>query len=380
MESISSSVYIKEVNDKKDIKDFLALPFELYKGDKAWVPPLISDSKKYINGENNFLNDAGPSIKIVAYKDNRAVGRLLVGINNHLNHAKGFKEGYISLFECINDEEVAFNLLKFAEEWLRNKGMEYIKGPLSLPGGDDNRGFLIDNFEDPTLIMNTYNKKYYNDLFLSYGFEKYLDCYAYKSNISNENIQRYEKLVPYAMNKHKFRLDRLDLVNIDKEMKDIKIIIDKSMPKEWEDFIPPSDKEIDLIAKQLVPFADPDLIYIARNLDGEPIGFNISLPDYNQVLAKLNGKLLPFGIFKFLYYKRRIHKIRFFVLFVVPEYRNKGVTSAIYLLSYKKAVEKGYNFVEGSTIWEYNDPMKNDIEKFGGELYKTYRIYKKLIL
>ena len=228
--------------------------------------------------------------------------------------------------------------------------------------------------------MNTYNKIYYNELFLSYGFEKYLDCYAYKSEINNDSIQRYEKLVPYAMQKHKFHLDRLDLKNIKKEMVDIKYIIEKAMPKEWDDFIPPSDKEIELIAKQLVPFADPDLIYIARNSEGIPIGFNISLPDYNQVLKKLNGRLLPFGILKFLYLKQNINKVRFFVLFVVPEYRNKGVTSAIYLQSYKKAVEKGYNFVEGSTIWEYNTRMKNDIEKFGGELYKTYRIYiKKLV-
>jgi GNAT superfamily N-acetyltransferase len=377
MELVSSNIYIKELEDKKDVKDFIYLPFELYKGDEAWVPPILSDFKKYINGINNFLNESGPNIKIVAYKDNEAVGRLLVGINNYLNDSKGIKEGYISLFECINDEAVAFSLLEYAENWLVDKGMEYIKGPLSLPGGDDNRGFLIDNFVDPTLIMNTYNKKYYNDFFISYGFEKYLDCYAYKSEINNQDIERYEKLVPYAMEKYKFHIDKLDLKNINKEMSDIKYIIDDAMPKEWNDFIPPSDKEIELIAKQLVPYADPDLIYIARSDQGIPIGFNISLPDYNQVLKKLNGKLLPFGIVKFVYLKRKIDKLRFFVLFVVPEYRNKGVTSAIYLQSYRKAIEKGYNFVEGSTIWEYNTQMKNDIEKFGGEVYKTYRIYWK---
>ncbi len=162
-------------------------------------------------------------------------------------------------------------------------------------------------------------------------------------------------------------------------MKDIKEIIIKAMPKEWDDFIPPTDDELNLIAKQIVPFADSDLIYIARTLDGKPIGFNISLPDYNQVLKKLNGKLFPFGIFKFLYLKKKIDKMRFFVLFVVPEYRKKGVPSAIYLQSYRKALDKGYKFGEGSTIWEYNDEMIRDIEKFGGERYKTYRIYTKSI-
>lgn len=379
MELILEDILLKELHNNKEVMDFINLPFELYKGDDAWVPPLKSDFKKYIRGENNYLNESGPNTKIIVYKDDKPAGRLLVGINNHINEAKNFKEGYISLFESIDDEEVAFSMLEFAEKWLYDRGINLMKGPLSLPGGDDNRGFLIDNFKDPTLIMNTYNKKYYNDLFISYGFEKYFDCYAYKSDVDNKNIERYEKLVPYAMKKHGFRIDRLDLKNMQKEMEDVKSIIDRAMPKDWDDFIPPNDEEIELIAKQLIPFADADLIYIARSLSGEPIGFNISLPDYNQILNRLKGRLLPFGIFKFLYYKKKIDKIRFFVLFVVPEYRKKGVPSAIYLQSYKKAIEKGYKFVEGSTIWEYNEDMILDIEKYGGELYKTYRIYKKSI-
>ncbi|MDR7855067.1 GNAT family N-acetyltransferase [Tissierella sp.] len=374
-----SKIIVKEVANDIDIKEFVNLPFRLYSKDEPWVPPITSDFKKYIIGVGNYLNQSGPNTRILAYDNDKVVGRLLVGINEHINHAKGFKEGYISLFECIKDKEVAFLMLDFAESWLSERGMTLIKGPLSLPGGDDCRGFIIDNFTDATSVMNTYNKKYYNDYFEEYGFEKYLDCYAYKSDIHNDNISRYEKLVPYAMKKHKYRVDRIDLKNIDKEIKDVKSIIERAMPAEWDDFIPPNDEELELIKKQIVPLADPDLIYIARTEEGEPIGFNISIPDYNQVLSKLKGKLLPFGIFKFLYYKRKIDAIRFFVLFVVPEYRLKGVSSAIYLKSYIAALDKGYKFVEGSTIWEYNDPMIIDIEKYGGVRYKTYRIYKKEI-
>jgi len=380
-ETIINEILVKEIkaDDKNNLKDFINLPFEIYKDDDAWVPPIKSEFKKYINGIDNYLNEAGPNTKIVAYCNNKCVGRMLIGINNDLNEAKQRNEGYISLFEAIDNDDVAFHLLNFAEEWFLHKGIELIKGPLSLPGGDDNRGFLIDNFKDDTLIMNTYNKKYYNDMFLKFGFEKYLDCYAYKNEIDNENIQRYMQLVPYAMKRYSFHLNRLDLNNIDKEMKDVQQIIDKAMPEEWDDFIPPSKKEIELIAKQLVPYADVDLIYIARTDEGEPIGFNITLPDYNQVLKKINGNLFPFGIFKYFYYKKKINRLRFFVLFVIPEYRKKGVSAAIYLESYKKAMEKNYIFGEGSTIWEYNSEMINDIEKYGGELYKTYRIYQKRI-
>ena len=372
-------IKIKEVINQIDIREFTDLPFRLYTKDEPWVPPLKGDFKKYIMGENNYLNQAGPNTRILAYNNDKVVGRLLVGINDHMNQTKGFKEGYIALFESIDDENVAFAMLEFAESWLSDRGMRLIKGPLSLPGGDDCRGFIIDNFADATSVMNTYNKKYYNDFFEEYGFEKYLDCYAYKSDIENDNISRYKKLVPYAMKKHNFKVDKIDLKNMDKEIKDIKEIIEKAMPKDWDDFVPPNDEELEILKKQLVPLADADLIYIARTNDGKPIGFNISMPDYNQVLSKMNGKLFPFGIIKFLYYKKKIDRIRFFVLFVIPQYRNKGVSSAIYLKSYMAAQNKGYKFVEGSTIWEYNEPMIIDIEKYGGIRYKTYRIYKKEI-
>lgn len=378
MESaLEKQIVLKEATYRTILNDFINLPFILYEGNNAWVPPIKSDFKKYVKGENNFLNESGQNIKVVAYKDGIPAGRILVGINNYLNLAKGFKEGYISLFESIEDRDVAYSLLEFAQQWLKDRGMELIKGPLSLPGGDDNRGFLIDNFEDPTLIMNTYNKPYYNDFFLNFGFSKYYDCYAYKISIEDENIGRYEKLVPYAMEKYKFKIDKIDLKYVDEELRDIKEIIERSIPREWDDFILPSDEELELIKKQLVPFADPDLIYIARTLDGKPIGFNITLPDYNQVLKKLNGRLLPLGIFKFLINKRKIDRLRFFVLFVVPEYRKKGVPSSMYLQSHIASLKKGYKFGEGSTIWEYNEDMKRDIERFGGEVYKTYRIYVK---
>lgn len=377
--SNNDNIEIQVVSDSHAIDEFIKLPYRLYKGDKGWVPPLKGDHRKYILGQGNYLNQAGPSERIIALRDGQVCGRLLVGINQHLNAHKGHKEGYISLFESCNDQSVANAMLDWAENWLLDRNMEQVKGPLSLPGGDDNRGFLIDNFKDPTLIMNTYNKPYYPDLFEKYGFGKYCDVYAYKSDSANENIKRYEKLAPYAMKKYGFTVEPLDLKNIESEMKDIREIIIKAMPDDWDDFMPPNDEEISLIAKQLVPYADSDLIYIARSKEGKPIGFNIALPDYNEVLTRMKGHLLPFGIIKYLYYRNKIKKIRFFVLFVVPEYQKKGVSSAIYWQTFKAAVQKGYEFVEGSTIWDYNEPMKRDIEKYGGQVYKTYRIFIKTI-
>lgn len=371
-------ISIKEVNDKKTLNDFVDFIYENYEGDKNFVPPLRSDYIKYVQGVDNDLNEAGPNIKYICYDDGRVVGRLLVGVNNIINEYHGFKEGYISLFECVENYEYAEKLLDKAIEFLKSHGMTKVKGPLSLPGGEDNRGFIVDNFDAQPFIMNTYNKKYYNDFFIKYGFEKYFDCYAYKDTIENADIERYEKLVPYAMKKFDFRVDNINLSNVDKDAMDIMNVLERALPREWDDFAPPREEEIRKIVKQLVPFADSDLIFIARdNKTNEPIGFNITLPDYNQAIKKMNGRLFPFGFLKFLYYKRKINRIRFFVLFVVPEYRKKGVTSVMYLKTYLNALKKGYTELEGSTIWEYNRDMMNDVESFGAKINITYRIYQK---
>lgn len=370
-------VNIVEVLSKKDENIFISLPKKIYKDNKYYVFPLISEMKKSIQGKNNTLRECGPYKMAIAYIGDVPVGRILCGINNILNEAKGYREGYISLFESIDDYSVAKSLFDFSTNFFKEYNMEKIIGPLSLPDGDDCRGLLIDCFDDSPYIMNLYNPPYYQKFFEEYGFYKYFDCYAYEVNVKGRDDKRYEELVPKAMSKYGFKIDKLNKKDFKKDMEDIKKILELAMPKEWDDFIPPSDEEMELIAKNLLPVADEDLILIARDNEGNPIGFDIALPDYNQVIKRLDGKLFPFGIFKFLYYKKKINRARLFVLFVVPKWRRKGVTSAIYLQLSKVMERKGYETVEGSTIWEYNTPMRNDIEKTGAKIKKTFRIYKK---
>lgn len=370
-------ISIFEVKSSSLEDEFIKLPWKIYEHDRYWVPPLISEFRNTIRGENNRLRQSGPYILILAYKDGQPSGRLCAGINENLNRAKGYSEGYISLFECVKDYEVAKAMFDYAAAWMKDLGMDKIIGPISLPSGDDNRGLLIDNFEDPPTVMNVYNPDYYSKFFEDYGFYKYWDCYAYYLDLTREVDERFNRVTRYAMEKYGFRVDMLDLKNIENDINDIEYIIERAMPDEWQDFIPPDDEEIKVIASNLVPVADPELIYIARANDGTPIGFDIALPDYNQALKHINGRLFPFGLFKFLYYKKRIDRVRLFVFFVVPEFRKKGVAAAIYIRAINAAREKGYKSGEGSTIWEYNTIMQRDVESVGGKIYKTYRIYKK---
>lgn len=373
-------ITLEVVKTDNQINDFIELPFKLYKNSKYWVPPIKKDYKKYILGETTSVKSDGEYIMAICKKNEDTVGRILVGINRNVNDYHGVKDAYFSQYECIDDEQVSNKLFDFAKNWAKERGMTILKGPMSLPGGDDNRGFLLDNFDDAPTVQNVYNPYYYNTQIENFGFEKYRDCYAFTVNPKAEMLEKYDKIIEYAQKKFKYRLDkiRLDKNGLKEDAKDIKQIIDEGMPKteEWVDFMPPTWDEIEQITNAIKPFADPDFIYIARNNENRPIAFNIAMPDYNQVLKRLNGKINLINLFKFLYYRRKIDRLRVFVLFVIPEYRNKGVTQAMYFKGLQYAIKKNYQEVEGSTIWDHNTAMINDILSAGAKKNKTYRVYQ----
>jgi len=368
-------IEIIEIKSKKDLKKFIDLPWDLYKEDSNWVPPLKNSLYKILSGENNPLFMNGIHTFFLAIKEGIPVGRILVGINGKLNNLKNKKEGYISLFESVEDEEVAFSLLNNATSWLKSRLINKVIGPVSPTNGDDSRGLLVKGFDGPPVLMNSYNPKYYSDFFEKYGFTKNMDLYAYSFDPKTAPVERYGRIVEYAMKKYDFRVDKFNMKDLEKEIQDMKTVMDLAMPQSWEHLTPPSLEEITAEVNELKSFADPNLLYMARSGDS-PIGFVIALPDYNQVLQKLNGKLLPFGIFKYLWYKRKITGARVFAQFVIPKFRNKAVNGAIFHKLMVESRKRGYTYGEGSTIGEMNMESIRSVEGAGGKLYRIYRLYK----
>ncbi|TDT60991.1 GNAT family N-acetyltransferase [Fonticella tunisiensis] len=368
-------IEIVEIKDSKGLKEFINFAWDVYKNDPNWVPPLKYDLLKTLKGKNNALFLNGTHTFFMAYEKNKPLGRILVGINETLNKKKNQKDGYISLFECVENYEIAERLFDAAAKWLRDRGINCMKGPFSPTNGDDYKGLLVEGFDGPPVLMNSYNPEYYVRFFEKYGFVKHEDLYAYYFDPKNNEIENYKRPVEYAMKRYNFRIEPLNLKNLEKEMVDIKKVMDAAMP-EWEDLTPPSLEDIRAEVKQLKSMADPDFVLIARSGD-EPIGFLICLPDYNQVFKRMNGRLFPIGIFKYLWYKRKIDGLRLFVLFVVPEYRKKAVSSAMFYKGLEAAKRKNLRYAEGSTIGENNLEMRRDAEKAGGRHYRTYRIYRK---
>ena len=360
--------------DSKKVKDFVKLEFKMYKDDDNWVPQLKSDTKKVLQGKGNPLFANGDQRFFMVYDGKKPVARVLVGIDEELNRVRGFQQGYFSMFECIDDFDVCEMMLDEASDWLKDKGMDKVIGPLSPSNGDDRKGFVVMGQGSPVL-QNAYTKDYYPQLIERYGFTKNDDHFAYIFDPREFTLERHERIVEFAKKKGGFRVDKLDPKNIEKEARDIKEILDNSIPENWDYLVAPSLEGVIDEFKALVPLYNGNYCYIARKGD-KPIGFMIGLPDYNQVLKRMKGKLLPIGWAKFLIFKRKINGIRALIQMVHRDYHKLGVNHAMFLESYKDAIKQGIDFVEISCVDEENLDSRNGVENFGAVHYRTYRTYK----
>ena len=373
---------VAEVVNSQDLRVFIDLPYRLYRKDQNYVPPLRSQIKDMLTGKDNMLFGYGPHALLLCRKQGRVVGRVMLGVDLTYNQVNGYSSAWFSLFECEPDEQAAEALLTAMERWALQQGADYLRGPESPDNGDSYKGFLVMGFEGPPGLMNSYNPPWYGIFLEKHGFEKNLDLYAYYVTEDKFTRKNAAKVIDYAMKRFGYHVDYVNFKQLDRDIRDIHEILVKTIPTfEEEHMSVPSLEDIDKFARSILPIADPGLICIARtNGDERPIGYVVALPEYNQVFRKIrDGRLLPFGFIKYLYYRRKINAIRVFMQFVVPEWQRKAVNNAMFHRVYQTAVAKGYHAGDGSTIGETNRQSRLSVEKLGGEHYRTYRLYKKKI-
>ncbi len=369
--------------NKKDLVPFINFAWEIYKNDPHWVAPLKNDLLKLFLGQDSSRKiHCGPHSFFMVWENNLPLGRILVGINQKKNSRGNRKTGYFGYLEMVNSFEVLKILMDSAIVWLQKHDIKTIIGPLCPDDDVEGRGLLIKGFDSPPVLMNSYNPTYYQKLIEEYGFIKDTDFYAYYSNNIPTLKARVEKVSAFAMKKYNFTIEKINLDLLDREIKDIVEVINKiiSDSKEEENGFeyanPPTHEEFALEVKKYIPFIDRDLIYIARSED-KPIGFVFAFPDYNQVLKRMNGSLFPLGIMKYLWYKRKIKGMRGLAQFVIPEFRNKAVSAAIFQQILEAAERKKYEYIEGSLISENNLRSRRVMENAGLLPYKIYRVYQK---
>ncbi len=359
---------------RKNLRKFIELAFAVYKGDPYWVPPLVFDQMNVLLGKHNGLFENGPHQFFMAYDDGKPVARALAGVDYKLVERTGVKEGYISLFESYDNPAYAQAIFDAVSEYLRSMDMDIVIGPNPATFDDFNKGMLYEGFDGEPVLFNAYNRPYYIDLFERYGFTKYCDHYAYDMTLETFEVDKIAPLVDKAQERFGFRVEEVNLKgDIMPTMKAIAEVVADAFPKDWN-LLPPTTEDIYHEFHQMKTFIDTRFALLAFAGD-RPVGFLLAIPDYNQVIKRMGGRLTPKGIWIFLTQRKRINRLRATMQFVVPDYQNKAVNSVMFYKAFVNAKAAGFVSAECSTIDEKNPASYLSIEKAGGKRYRIYRQY-----
>jgi len=365
---------IVEVDTAAKLSDFIDLPNRLYGNDPNYVTPLKSERLEFFDRSKNPFYRAAKTRLFLARRDGETVGRIAECVNFAHNDYHVEQTGFFGFFDCIDDFEVASTLLKTAMIELKRAGMERMRGPVNFSTNHE-CGFLVEGFDSPPVVMMTYNPPYLPRLAGKFGLKKAVDLLAYKLTRDNPIPERVLRIVDKLRQRAGVTVRNLNLSDFESEIRKVRAIYNEAWEDNWG-FVPMTEDEFNHMAKGLKQIVDPDLVFIAEH-EERPVAFLMAVPDVNQALIHLKGKLMPTGLFKLLWHTKisnKIDGIRVLTLGVAPEFRKRGLDSILYVDIYTRGVERGYKWAELSWILETNDLMRSAIERMGASLYKRYRI------
>jgi GNAT superfamily N-acetyltransferase len=373
---------IRPVRTRRELKRFVKVPFRLHRDSEQWVPPLIYERMEFLDrGKNPYFEHAEAEY-FLAERDGEPVGRISAQVDERWDEIQGGSDAMFGFFESVEDSEVAAALLGAASNWARDRGRARILGPMDSTTNDE-IGILIEGFELRPYILENWHPPYYRLLLEAQGFGKAMDLLMWELELGSlKEGERFDPSIhaaaEKALNDEGVTIRNMRKRDMANEVRRFTEVYNDAWGNNWG-FVPPTDAEGDFHAKTLKQVIDEDWAYMAEK-DGEVIGAALTLPDINQVLVKLNGRLLPFGWLRFLLGKRKIDRLRVFALGVRHDYRHTGVAAGLYLKHLETAHKPGA--IEGGEmgwILETNGPMNRAMEGMGGEVVKQYRVFEKAL-
>ncbi len=371
---MSNSVNVIEVESSKHQKDFIMFPFDLYKDEPNWVAPLISERKEFFDKKKNPFYRVAKTKLFLAEKDGKIVGRIATCVNFQHNEFHMEKTGFFGFFDVIDDYEVASKLLKVAMITLKKEGMENMRGPTNFSTNHE-IGFLIEGFDEPPTIMNPWNHPYLPKLAEQFGLKKVMDLHAYLITHESPISERQIRIVERIKQRSRITIRCMDYSKYDEEI----ILINQIYNQAWEHnwgFVPMPKDEFFYMAKHLKQIVDPRMAFIAF-VDDEPAAFCLAVPDINQALIKLNGRLFPTGLFKLLWHTKvsnKVDGVRMLTMGVIKKFQKRGIDNMFFVETYLKGLEFEYKWAELSWILETNELMCRAAENMGAKLHKKYRL------
>ena len=366
-------IEVAAVDGKDALKQFIELPFTLYRGDPHWVPPLRIAVKDLLDrAKHPFYANADAEF-FLARRDGQVVGRVAAVFDKAHNRFHEEQAGFFGFFESVDDPVVAEALLSRAWQWLKDRGAKFMRGPMN-PSTNYECGLLVEGYNSDPMVMMTYNPAYYGVLLEKAGMHKSKDLYAYLSNANTISMDKIERVADRALRSTGVRVRPIDMKNFNAEVERVWQVYNSAWERNWG-FVPMTREEFIVQGKDMKQILKPDLVLIGEVGD-KVVGFALALPDVNQALKPAKGSLFPTGLVKILYYQRLIKSVRVLALGVVGEYRSSGLAAGFYATLVRNARKLGYGDCEMSWILEDNVLMNRSLEVMGARRYKTYRIYE----
>jgi GNAT superfamily N-acetyltransferase len=372
-------VEVRPVTSRRDLTRFIKLPWRLYRNEPNWVPPLLRERRQFLDRKRNPFFEHTDAELFLAWRDGQPVGRISAHIDRSFNEFQGNEWGLFGFFEAENDPEVAGALLSTAQSWLTERGRDRMVGPMDFTTNDE-CGLLVEGHDRKPQILQGWHHPYYRELLEGWGLEKAMDLYMWELRLDKvEEKGGFHPMIQEAARKvreeHGVTIRHMRKGDFEAELGRFLEVYNAAWERNWG-FVPLNDKEVRHYAKDLKPILDESWTWIAER-DGEILGASLTLPDINQALAHMNGRLLPFGWAKFLWHRRKIDGCRVFALGVKPEHQHLGIAAAFYIEHIEQADPEAIWWGEMGWILETNEPMNRAMEGMGGKIVKRYRIFDK---
>ncbi|MGZ4268760.1 MAG: hypothetical protein ACXVFN_06230 [Solirubrobacteraceae bacterium] len=372
------AVDVRPVSGRKELREFIELPYRLHSTSPYWVPPLRLERRLFLNKRFNAFFKHGDAQLFQAWRDGRVVGRISAQVDEAWNAHHGDRAGMFGFLELEDDPEILPALLDAAAGWLKARGRDEMLGPMDFTMNDES-GVLIEGFDREPMIRQPWHPPYYQQRCEEAGLEKQVDLWMWELDISDR-----QKILPVIFDlaakvepEHGVHIRKMTRRSLRKDMDRFAEVYNAAWARNWG-FVPYSKEDLDAYAQELQLVFDAPWFMVAEK-DGETVAVAITVPDVNQVLKKMGGRLLPFGWWTFLRKKHHIDRCRVGFLGVKPEYQHTGVAAGLYVEHFDLASKGPITWGEMGWILETNRAMNRGMEAMNGRKVKTYRVYRRAL-
>ena len=373
------SVEVEPVASRGDLREFIELPFRLHANAEQWIPPLRIERRLFLSPRFNAFFKHGEAQLFLARRDGRVVGRVSAQIDTAFNDFHDNAWGMFGFLELEDDPEAARALFDAAASWLRERGRDRMVGPMDFTMNDES-GVLIEGFEREPMVRQAWHPPHYQRLCEDAGLEKAVDAFMWQLHITGrDNVMPIIwKLSEQLEPKHGIRIRKMSRLHLRRDLDAFGEIYNEAWSRNWG-FVPYSKEDLDAYAQELQLVYDRDWFMIAEDAEGKTVGMAITVPDVNQVLKRMDGRLLPFGWWRYLRKKRTIDRCRVGFLGVKPAYQHTGVAAGLYAEHFDMAEVTRVKWGEMGWILETNKAMNRAMEAMGGTIVKKYRVYERVL-